>query len=189
MGKLKLTWNGHSCFTLEENGYAIVLDPYEDGAVPGFGPLKLTADEVLCSHGHGDHNAAQCVKIRKNSGGAKNPFRITEIHSFHDEEKGTKRGKNTIRIFDDGQYRIAHMGDIGCVPTADQKEQLKGIDIMLMPVGGFFTYRGKGFGYDVIAPLEKYTAMCDDVVRLEKNTLSLPEDEGKGTFVLTPPVK
>ena len=45
------------------------------------------------------------------------------------------------------------------------------------------------FGYDVIAPLEKYTAMCDDVVRLEKNTLSLPEDEGKGTFVLTPPVK
>ena len=31
MGKLKLTWNGHSCFTLEENGYAIVLDPYEDG--------------------------------------------------------------------------------------------------------------------------------------------------------------
>ena len=22
MGKLKLTWNGHSCFTLEENGYA-----------------------------------------------------------------------------------------------------------------------------------------------------------------------
>ena len=120
MGKLKLTWNGHSCFTLEENGYAIVLDPYEDGAVPGFGPLKLTADEVLCSHGHGDHNAAQCVKIRKNSGGAKNPFRITEIHSFHDEAKGTKRGKNTIRIFDDGQYRIAHMGDIGCVPTADQ---------------------------------------------------------------------
>ncbi len=139
MGKLKLTWNGHSCFTLEENGYAIVLDPYEDGAVPGFGPLKLTADEVLCSHGHGDHNAAQCVKIRKNSGGAKNPFRITEIHSFHDEAKGTKRGKNTIRIFDDGQYRIAHMGDIGCVPTADQKEQLKGIDVMLMPVGGFFT--------------------------------------------------
>ena len=175
MGKLKLTWNGHSCFTLEENGYAIVLDPYEDGAVPGFGPLKLTADEVLCSHGHGDHNAAQCVKIRKNSGGAKNPFRITEIHSFHDEAKGTKRGKNTIRIFDDGQYRIAHMGDIGCVPTADQKEQLKGIDVI--------------FGYDVIAPLEKYTAMCDDVVRLEKNTLSLPEDEGKGTFVLTPPVK
>ena len=56
---------------------------------------------------------------------------------------------------------------------------------MLVPMH----YRGKGFGYDVIAPLEKYTAMCDDVVRLEKNTLSLPEDEGKGTFVLTPPVK
>ncbi|MDO5131919.1 MAG: MBL fold metallo-hydrolase [Eubacteriales bacterium] len=211
MGKVKLTWHGHSCFTLEENGYAIVLDPYADNYVLGFGPLKLAADEVLCSHGHNDHNAAQCVQIRPDAAEKKNPFSVTEIRSWHDDAQGTKRGDNVIRVFDDGEYRIAHMGDIGCMPTKEQKEQLKNIDVMLMPVGGFFTlepadvyalvqelapkmlvtmhYKGKGFGYDVIAPVETYAALCDHVIRLDKSELSLPEDAAQGTIILRPPVK
>ncbi len=210
MGKLKLTWHGHSCFTLEEKGYAIVLDPFDDGYVPGFGNLRLEADQVLCSHGHADHNAVRCVKIRKDAASKKNPFSITEIHSWHDDAKGAKRGENVIRIYDDGEYKIAHMGDIGCPPTPEQKEALKGIDVMLMPVGGFYTmepedvhalvaelkprmlvpmhYKGKGFGYDVIAPLDKYTALCNDVIYLEKSELSLPEDDADGTVVLVPPL-
>lgn len=213
MGKLNLTWHGHSCFTLEEDGYSIVLDPYSDGSVPGFGNLRLTADEVLCSHGHGDHNAVQCVKINKDASSKKNPFAITEIHSYHDDAKGKKRGNNIIRIFDDGEYRIAHMGDIGCPPTEDQKEVLKNIDIMLMPVGGFFTlepaevrklvqelnphmlitmhYRGAEFGYDVIAPVENYLSMCDksSVFCLEKSSITIPEDLKSGTVVLTAPTE
>ena len=209
MAKLKLTWHGHSCFTLEEDGYRIVLDPYENGAVPGYGPLKLEAEEVLCSHGHGDHNAVQCVKLSGGASAKKNPFKITEIHSWHDDAQGSKRGANTIRIYDDGEYKVAHMGDIGCMPTAEQKALLKGIDVMLMPVGGFFTmepadvfalvqelqprmlvpmhYRGEGFGYDVIAPLDKYTSLCSDVIRLDKSELTLPEDLAQGTVVLRVP--
>jgi len=214
MAKLKLTWHGHSCFTLEEDGYAVVLDPYEDGSVPGFGPLKLAAEEVLCSHDHFDHNAAQAVKIRDAAGGGKkNPFAVTEIHSWHDDAQGAKRGDNTIRVFDDGKYRIAHMGDIGCMPTKEQKDLLKGIDVMLMPVGGFYTmepaevfalvqelqpkmlvpmhYRGEGFGFGEIAPLETYLSLAGSgagVVRLDRNTLTLPEDEAAGFFVLRPPL-
>ena len=211
MAELKLTWHGHSCFTLEENGYAIVLDPYADGYVPGFGPLRLTADAVLCSHGHDDHNAAQCVRINPDASGKACPFRVTEIHSWHDDAQGAKRGNNIIRIFDDGQYRIAHMGDIGCPPTPDQKDLLKDIDVMLMPVGGFFTmepadvhalvqeltprmlvpmhYSGKDFGYEVIAPLDKYLSLCgnETVTRLDTSTLTLPADETEGIVVLRVP--
>lgn len=213
MGNVKLTWHGHSCFTLEEDGYAIVLDPFGDGAVPGIGPLKLAAEEVLCSHDHFDHNAVQVVKIRDAAGGGKkNPFTITEIRSWHDDAQGSKRGDNTIRIFDDGKYRIAHMGDIGCPPTQEQKDQLRGMDVMLMPVGGFFTlepadvyalvqelqprmlvpmhYRGEGFGYDVIAPLETYLSLAGsgaNVVRLDRSSLSLPGDETTGIVVLRVP--
>ena len=211
MAELKLTWHGHSCFTLEENGYAIVLDPYADGYVPGFGPLRLTADAVLCSHGHDDHNAAQCVRINSDASGKACPFRVTEIHSWHDDAQGAKRGNNIIRIFDDGQYRIAHMGDIGCPPTRDQKDLLKNIDVMLMPVGGFFTmepadvhalvqeltprmlvpmhYSGKDFGYEVIAPLDKYLSLCgnETVTRLDTSTLTLPADETEGIVVLRVP--
>lgn len=211
MAELKLTWHGHSCFTLEEKGYAIVLDPYADGYVPGFGPLRLTADAVLCSHGHDDHNAAQCVRINPDASGKTCPFRVTEIHSWHDDAQGAKRGNNIIRIFDDGQYRIAHMGDIGCHPTPDQKDLLKDIDVMLMPVGGFFTmepadvhalvqeltprmlvpmhYSGKDFGYEVIAPLDKYLSLCgnETVTRLDTSTLTLPADETEGIVVLRVP--
>ena len=211
MAELKLTWHGHSCFTLEENGYAIVLDPYADGYVPGFGSLRLTADAVLCSHGHDDHNAAQCVRINPDASGKACPFRVTEIHSWHDDAQGAKRGNNIIRIFDDGQYRIAHMGDIGCPPALDQKDLLKGIDVMLMPVGGFFTmepadvhalvqeltprmlvpmhYSGKDFGYEVSAPLDKYLSLCgnETVTRLDTSTLTLPADETEGIVVLRVP--
>ena len=211
MAELKLTWHGHSCFTLEEKGYAIVLDPYADGYVPGFGPLRLTADAVLCSHGHDDHNAVQCVRINPDASGKACPFRVTEIHSWHDDAQGAKRGNNIIRIFDDGQYRIAHMGDIGCHPTPDQKDLLKDIDVMLMPVGGFFTmepadvhalvqeltprmlvpmhYSGKDFGYEVIAPLDKYLSLCgnETVTRLDTSTLTLPADETEGIVVLRVP--
>ena len=110
MGKLHLIWHGHSCFTLEENGYSIVLDPYDDGYVPGFGPLRLEADQVLCSHGHNDHNAVQCVKINKDAASKKSPFTVTGIHSWHDDAQGKKRapGRNRChahagrRIFYDG---------------------------------------------------------------------------------------
>ena len=47
---------------MEYREYSIVTDPYEDGYVPGLAPLCLSAGAVYCSHGHGDHSAAACVK-------------------------------------------------------------------------------------------------------------------------------
>ena len=64
---MKITWIGHSCFRIEQDGYAVITDPYEDGYVPGLRPLRETADMVLCSHEHGDHNARDLVKIRENA--------------------------------------------------------------------------------------------------------------------------
>ena len=51
---MKLIWNGHSCFTIQSEDGTLVLDPYQDGSVPGLSPLSLTADLVLCSHEHRD---------------------------------------------------------------------------------------------------------------------------------------
>ncbi len=55
MGEVKITWLGHSCIRLEKDDYVIVLDPYADGSIPGYPPLRTEADKVLCSHFHGDH--------------------------------------------------------------------------------------------------------------------------------------
>ncbi len=60
---MKITWYGHSCFLVETKGGSVVFDPYSPGSVPGLTLPALTADLVLCSHGHGDHSYAQGVAL------------------------------------------------------------------------------------------------------------------------------
>ena len=190
---MKLTWLGHSCFKMESNGYTVILDPYEDDYVPGLAPVRETADAVFCSHEHKDHNARAVVTLKQDQ--TPSPFTITEIHTWHDEVQGAKRGENCIRIFDDGTYRVAHLGDLGCELEPEQIEQLKGLDAVMIPVGGFYTidamqakvlfdqiqprvtipmhYRWADFGYDVIGTLDEFTNLCDCVVEYAGNSIEL----------------
>ena len=202
---MTLTWLGHSCFLVESQGYQILLDPYAPGSVPGFLPLSETADQVLCSHGHGDHHGVDQVTIRQ---GGVSPFQVETISTWHDDQQGALRGPNTIHILDDGQCRIAHLGDLGCELTAGQKEQLKDLNALLIPVGGYYTidadqakaladelkpqvvvpmhYRGAGFGYDVIGPLAPFTDQCSNVVSYEGSRLEITPQTPPQVAVLTP---
>ena len=201
---MTLTWLGHSCFLAESQGFRLILDPYEPGSVPGYQPISAQADQVLCSHEHRDHHGVDQVTLRQ---GGVSPFTVETISTWHDDQQGALRGPNTIHILDDGQCRIAHLGDLGCQLTAAQKDQLKGLDALLIPVGGYYTidasqaqalvqslpprivvpmhYRSDSFGYDVIAPLEDFLALRGDVVRYSSNTLELTPDTPSQTAVLT----
>jgi len=96
MNSISITWNGHSCFTVEKDGFSIVFDPYGPNTVPGLAPLSLTADMVLCSHEHSDHGYTDAVTLKHS--GTKNPFSITKIDTWHDPEQGALRGPNRIHI-------------------------------------------------------------------------------------------
>ena len=80
---MKITYFGHSCFRFDEDGYKLVIDPFKD--VDGYNDVKTSADMVLVSHDHFDHNAVSGVK-RKVSG-KENPFNITMMQTFHDVSK------------------------------------------------------------------------------------------------------
>ena len=43
---MKITWFGHSCFKIENDGYAIVVDPYTKGSIPGLAALDTEANKV-----------------------------------------------------------------------------------------------------------------------------------------------
>ena len=204
---MKIIWIGHACFKIESQGYTLILDPYEDGYVPGLKPLRETADMVLCSHEHGDHNAKDLVEI---SEGKDCPFTITTIDTFHDEVQGAKRGPDTIHIIDDGTFRIAHLGDLGCELEENQIEMLKGLDGCMIPVGGHFTIDGKqaaelvhliqpklvipmhyrddkkGFGFDVISTVEDFTECMDSITSLLQSTISMDDLPDAQVVVLTP---
>ena len=111
-------------------------------------------------------------------------------------------------MLDNGTYRIAHFGDLGCELTEEQAELLKDLDMALIPVGGFFTidaktakkivnsiqpktvipmhYSGDGFGFDVIAPVEAYLDLCGDVVLTGESAIEISEQTPAGTVVLVP---
>ena len=135
--EVTITTYGHACFMLEANGYRTVVDPYAPGMIPGCPDLKLEAEAVFCSHTHGDHSYTQAVKLVKPDRDA--PYTLREFETAHDDRNGTLRGMNTVRIFDFDGLRIAHLGDIGCFPDEELAEALKGVDCLLIPVGGFYT--------------------------------------------------
>lgn len=131
---MKLTWQGHSCFLIEQDGYRIVTDPYTD--VPGYPPLRVEAHEVRCSHEHTDHNYREGVTLlpRRES-----PFSVREIASFHDDAGGARRGKNTIHCFTVGNTTVCHLGDLGHLLMPEQLEKIGKVDVLLIPVGGYYT--------------------------------------------------
>ena len=94
------------------------------------------ANAVYCSHKHGDHCGEECIEIIPDP---KSPFTVTKISTYHDNQMGRLRGKNVIFIIEDGEHRIAHLGDLGCSLTKEQINQLTALDAVMMPVGGFYT--------------------------------------------------
>jgi len=200
---MNLIWNGHSCFTLETAEGSVVFDPYRDGSVPGLSPIRLTADLVLCSHDHRDHGARELVGLT----GRTPSFSVETISTFHDPEGGALRGPDTIHIVAAEGMRLAHLGDLGCIPTPEQLDRLRGLDVLLIPVGGYYTidasqaqelvedlkprivvpmhYRSDTFGYEVIARLEDFLALRSDVVRYPGSALEITPHTPTQTAVLT----
>ena len=125
---MKLTWLGHACFLLEEDGYRIVLDPYT--GVAGYPPLHIQAHAVFCSHGHFDHHATDCVELLPER---ESPFTVREVETFHDDRGGALRGTNTIRIFTAGGLSAVHLGDLGHQLTAEQAAAIGPVDAVLVP--------------------------------------------------------
>ena len=205
MEQLELRWHGHACFELACKGFTVVFDPYEDNYVPGFGALDVAADLVLCSHTqHGDHNAAHVGHPLE---GHENPFTITAIETFHDPEGGALRGPNTIHVLQAGKLRVAHLGDIGCQLTPAQLADLAGLDVAMVPVGGFYTigpaeakalmdqikpkviipmhYRQGEVGLPAVAELDDFLALVDDYVYYPGDTITINEGTKPQVAVLS----
>lgn len=143
---MEITWYGQSCFKFKDKNITVVTDPYSEEL--GFKLPKLTADVVTVSHEHYDHNNLGAVEgepfVCANPGEfeVKGLF-IEGIESFHDKQKGAEKGKNTIFVFHFADMTICHLGDLGSALTNAQVEQIDGVDVLLIPVGGKYTIGSK----------------------------------------------
>ncbi|WP_245533170.1 MBL fold metallo-hydrolase [Coprothermobacter platensis] len=151
---------GHSCFQIDWNGLKIVTDPYnKDSFGPnGYGPQNVEAHIVTMSHHHDDHNYTGDLRgnftvIDKPGHYTENKITIDGLMSVHDNQGGSQRGQNIIFKMTDGTITLAHLGDLGRPLSEEEKEFLAGTNILLVPVGGFFTIDAKE-AFDVAQTLK-----------------------------------
>ena len=142
---MKVKWLGHSCFLItSRGGVRIVTDPYAVGGGINYSPIKETADVVVVSHEHDDHSNVSAVQgkpeVVKGSGTkTAKVIQFRGIASYHDASQGKQRGPNTIFCFTIDDIKLCHLGDLGHVLNPGQVKEIGAVDILLVPVGGFFT--------------------------------------------------
>lgn len=138
---------GHAEFLIEtESGVRIVTDPYDAGC--GYPVRKLETDIVLVSHAHHDHNATENLNgfhTLIDHAGIYTPdsaIRVTAIPGYHDDEMGRKRGETLMFRVETEGLTVVHLGDLGCDLNEEQIRKLGRPDILMIPVGGFYTIDG-----------------------------------------------
>ncbi len=155
-----ITWQGHSCFKIQDKigpeGLTLVTDPYN----PSLG-LKLPnfeADIITVSHDHDDHNNIKGLrgtpKIIQSAGEYDiKGIMVEGILAYHDAKQGAERGTNIIYRIEMDDITLCHLGDLGHVLDNKQLERLEGIDILFVPVGGKYTLDAKQ-AVEVISQIE-----------------------------------
>ena len=135
---------GHAEFLIEtESGVRIVTDPYDAGC--GYPLHRIAADVALVSHHHHDHDAVENLKGEPriiDSAGEYTPeakVRVTAVRGFHDDAGGSKRGETLLFLVEAEGLRIVHLGDLGCALNGEQLKILRNPDVLMIPVGGFYT--------------------------------------------------
>lgn len=140
---MKLKWLGHSCFQITSaSGTRIVTDPFDESV--GYPVPDAEADIVTMSHEHHDHNNAKCVRgkflsLTQPGTYDEKGIVITGVATAHDDTGGKQRGKNVIFNISVDGLNICHCGDLGHLLTPRQVKEIGHVDVLLIPVGGFFT--------------------------------------------------
>lgn len=140
---MKLQYLGHSCFRIiSEMGMTILCDPYKTQMV-GLPMPQVRCDVVTMSHHHNDHDCLENVlgaptEIDVQGECVADDVALQSYETFHDDKKGSLRGKNLVFTFSVDGLRVVHMGDVGCLDET-LAQNLHGCDLLMLPVGGNYT--------------------------------------------------
>lgn len=204
--KITIVWHGHSCFSGIRRrihaGTGSLRQQFER-----IRSVQLSCNEVLCSHGHHDHAWLPAVTLHNTA--ARSPFQIRSVHTWHDDSQGSKRGENLIHVIHVFGKTLVHCGDLGHLLTKEQIGQIGSCDVLMVPVGGFYTidaaqarqvadqlsaaviipmhYRFGDYGIPVIGEVEDFLSLAGSypVHRYPGNRFTLESDISKQIAVLT----
>lgn len=125
----------------------IFTDPFNKEI--GLTPPRGQADIITISHQHFDHNNSESLSGEFLALAGPGEYEVKGVNiqgilSFHDNKEGRERGINTIFAIEVEGVRICHLGDLGQEKlTAAQLDEMGGVDILMIPVGGGATIGGE----------------------------------------------
>lgn len=217
--KTLLQWLGNSCFLVTSTkGTRVLIDPFSRRwAIEeryGLREPRIPADIVMVTHEDSDHNALDIVPgsffvVRGNLPEQEIfDVKVRAISTFHGVVDGTIVKDNTVFVFEIDGISFCHMGDFVAYKHRSQPAEIKGTDVLMIPIGGRFSLDWSG-AWEVIENLSPKIAIPmhydefgkrggllsldgfiighEDVVRLSGATLELTDEVLSGSKVLYVP--
>jgi L-ascorbate metabolism protein UlaG (beta-lactamase superfamily) len=163
-GSTTVNYFGHCCFQIvSPGGVHVLIDPYESLSEPNqkfipagfpvysFPTEEVSADVVLVTHVHTDHNYGGLSDIQSRWGSnvpvlVDGDLTLGDIHAVglagkHSSRNGNLGIKNVIWSIDVGMFRIVHWGD-NAVPSDEQMRSLANdgvrpgdhVDLLMLPI-------------------------------------------------------
>jgi len=183
---MRIEWKGHASFLLiSAKGVRILTDPFDEWV--GYPLPNVEVDVVTVSHQHGDHNCTDSLPgkpvVVEGAGDHKaSGIEIKGVATYHDPEQGKRRGNNTVFVIKLDGLNICHLGDLGHLLTSKQVSDIGQVDVLFVPVGGFFTIDAKQ-AYEIVQQLRPALVLPMHYKLDERVTLPIaPVDEFLGLF-------
>lgn len=185
---IKIIWYGQACFQINLDNVRLLIDPFSPKI--GLKLPKVSADIVLVSHEHYDHNFLEPVKgeffLIKGPG----EYNIKGVSCLGIEaDHGENRGKITIYRIENEDISLVHLSDLGQEELLPQQlEALGQVDILFIPVGGVYTINGKQAA-NIISQIEPKVVIPMHY-KIPGLTLDLASEDGFLKEIgQTPPIK
>ena len=159
---MQIIWHGHAFFQIitnsgKEEKLNIAIDPFSEEV--GLRPSSISADILLVTHDHHDHNNVKIIKgdpfLVEGPGEYEvKGVSVEGISAYHDKSQGKERGAITIYTIEADEIKLCHLGDFGQKElTEEQVEKIGNCDVLMIPVGGVYTISGQE-AHKIISQIE-----------------------------------
>ena len=135
---MEITWLGSFCFRIRSREATIVTDPCPKSS--GYAIGKVSADIVTVSTDHPENSNLAAITgsplVVWGPASTKAPRSSSPASPTGRQADDAKAFKNTAYVIETENLRICHLGRLSRVPTSDEVEEMSGVDLLLVPVGG-----------------------------------------------------
>ena len=138
---MDITWLGHSCFRLHDADMIVVTDPYP--ASIGLRVDNRPASVVTISNPHPNHSSAGGIEGDPKIFSAPGEYEyngVTVRGVMTPLAEGLLREERSVAFtIEIGGINVCHLGDLWVPLTTRMIDELKPIEVVLVPVGGHCT--------------------------------------------------